>query len=381
MNNRLTVKDIRTKNKFNVLYSIINSDGITRNELAKKTNVSLMTITNVVDELLEANYIYEVKIESSIGRTPSNLYIDEKKGLFLCVDLTSTTKIDYILYNIKKKIFFSDTVNSEERDYVANIEHAISIIKKAINKFDVNILGIGLAVPGAYIPESDTIRTSLIKEHQQFNFKKIFAEAFKCKNIFIGHDVNMAAKAELNGLSADSSLFYIYIGEGVGGTYVKSGEVVKGIDLLAGDIGQAVVCYDNKEVTIEEIISLPSIEKNCKAILGDISVNELIRKYLDDDAKSVGYLKGLLNVMSNEIYNLTWLFNSDYIVVSSSNKQLARLIIDYANKLIENRKANSKMKSASFINTKIIPSFYSENPALIGVLSEVITYYIAQCAE
>ena len=143
MTNRLTVKDIRTKNKINVLTAIVNSNGITRNELAKRANVSLMTITNVVDELLDAGYIYETKTESSIGRTPTNLFIDDSLGIFVSVDLTSTKQNEYIMYDLKKKIIFSDTYTYDNSiSYIDNINKLMSILKKALDKFNVNLLGI-----------------------------------------------------------------------------------------------------------------------------------------------------------------------------------------------------------------------------------------------
>jgi predicted NBD/HSP70 family sugar kinase len=380
--NRLTVKDIRAKNKYNVLNTIINNNGITRIELAKLTNVSLMTITNVVDELLTDKFIYEIKTESSIGRTPSNLYIDETQGIFISIDFTSLSSCDYIIYNIKRQIIFNDTFQLDiSVSYLDNIYELLKIIDHAITKFNLVIQGIGIAVPGAYIPQTDTVRTSLIKEHQNINFYKIFSEYFKCENIVMGHDVNMAARAEMNALSPESSIFYIYIGEGVGGTYVNNGRVNTGIDLLAGDIGQIIISYNNSEISLEELLSLPSIEKYAKDNFGVQGINEIIRKYLEDDNKIVPYIDSVLKVLSNEIYNLTWLFNPDYIVISSSSKQFARLITEYANKAIDNKKRNNDKKSAYFINTKIISSYYSENPALIGILSVIINNYIEKCSK
>lgn len=378
MNNRFTVKDIRTKNKINVLTTIIAHNGITRNELAKITNVSLMTITNVVDELLDAEYIYETKTESSIGRTPSNLYVNNKDGVFLCVDLTSTHTCDYIMYNVKKKIIFSDTYKYDVSDsYINNINNILKVIKKAVDKFEVKIYGIGLAVPGAYIVDNDTVRTSLIEEHQNINFYKIFNQFFLCDNIIIGHDVNMAAKAEMEAVSPASSLFYIYIGEGVGGTYVNNGEVVKGLDLLAGDIGQIIVEHNNRETALEDILSIPSIERYMKD-----NINDIIRKYLEDDMKIVEHMQSIFKIISTQIYNLSWLFNPNYIVISSSSKQLSRLITDYASKMINSKKVKATNSKSSFlINTKVISSNYSENPALIGLLGEIINNHIEVCAQ
>lgn len=375
MTNRLTVKDIRTKNKINVLTAIVNSNGITRNELAKRANVSLMTITNVVDELLDAGYIYETKTESSIGRTPTNLFIDDSLGIFVSVDLTSTKQNEYIMYDLKKKIIFSDTYTYDNSiSYIDNINKLMSILKKALDKFNVNLLGIGLAVPGAYIPDKDIILTSLIKEHQNINLMKMFKKYFNINNIVIGHDVNMAARAEYNALKPDSSLFYIYIGEGVGGTYINSGDVLKGKDLIAGDLGQVEVIIDNQAKTIQEVISIPSITKSVKESIGEFSISEIIRKYLEDDKKIAEFMEKILDTISRQINNICWLYNPNYIIISSSDRQLSRIIIDYSTKILET-------KNNGFISTKLSSSTYNENSALIGLLSEGITNYIINCAE
>ena len=50
---QLTVNDIRYNNKVNLFTDIVNSAGVTKNDLAIKNNISIMTVKNIVDELLE----------------------------------------------------------------------------------------------------------------------------------------------------------------------------------------------------------------------------------------------------------------------------------------------------------------------------------------
>ena len=375
---RLTVKDIRSKNKINILTEINKNNGITRNDLAKLTNVSLMTITNVIDELLASKHIYEKKTKSSIGRTPSNLYMDDNCGVFITSDFTTTSYCEYTIYDIKKKVVFSDTYKYNiDIDYIGNVNEIMSAIKKTIEKFELTVIGIGIAVPGAYLEESDTVITSLIKEHQNIHFYKLFSEYFNCENILIGNEVYMGAKSEISMLPQDSSLFYIHIGEGVGGTYVNCGNIVKGIDLLAGDIGQTVIEFKGKETTVEELISIPSIEKHYKLNDKEISINDIVREYIKDDSQ-YDYMKEILKVISNQIYNIAWLFNPDYIVIGSTSNQLSRLIVDNASKIIEKRM--NQAKTSHFINTTVIASTQNGTPALLGLLEEIINNYIINCA-
>lgn len=371
MKSKISVKDIRKKNKTDILLAIINNDGITRSQLAKLSNVSLMTISNVIDDLLENKCIYEVKCKASIGRTPTMLYFNDNLGRFLCIDLTSNKNIKYLITDAKKQTILSDTIPLDSNiTYEKNLQIISEKISSILSENDINVLGIGIIAPGPHIDNTDTIATNLIKEQQDIEVKDFIKTYFGTDIIMINHDVNLAAIAEFQGLPSNSSLFYIYISEGVGGSFINEGKLIQGVDLQSGDIGQVLITLEDGRVEcLENLISLPSIEANSPVKL---TLEELIEEYNRNNPSVKGYMDKLLGLMARQIYNISWLLNPEYIVLYSTNKDISECAIRYFNE----QTALKGLSSSKLISTKVRPSQYDTNPAIVGTLERVILEYV-----
>ena len=55
----LTVKNIRVNNKTNLLKQLVNGQNLTRNDLARESHISLMTVKHIVDDLVEEGIVEE----------------------------------------------------------------------------------------------------------------------------------------------------------------------------------------------------------------------------------------------------------------------------------------------------------------------------------
>lgn len=371
MRKKISVKDIREKNKNNILSTIINNDGITRNQLATLSNVSLMTISNVVEDLLESDCIYEIKCKASIGRTPTMLHFNDNLGKFLSIDLTSNKNIEYIITNARKEIIISGSYDIDNSiDYLSNLTKIAENISNDIQVAKVNILGVGIITPGPHIAHSDSIATNLIKEQQNIAIKDFIQNYFGTDIIMVNHDVNMAAVAEAKAINSKTSLFYIHISDGVGGSYIHDNKLIQGVDLQAGDIGQILITLnDGRAESIENLLSLPAIERNSPLKL---SINEIIDEYNNNNSKIVNYLDNIFDLFGKKIYNISWLLNPEYIVIYSSNKAIGVAFLKY----YEEKASFKNLSSFKLISTKIKLSEFDTNPAILGTLDGVINKYI-----
>ena len=64
---RFTVNDIRYNNTINIYTDIVSSDGIRKNDLAAKNNISLVTVNHIVNDLVKAGLAEERMCNTSIG--------------------------------------------------------------------------------------------------------------------------------------------------------------------------------------------------------------------------------------------------------------------------------------------------------------------------
>ena len=77
---QLTLNDIRYNNTVHLFTDIVSASEITRNDLAAKNGISLMTVKKIVDDLLKMGLVEEHQQESSIGRKPMALRVSSRYG-------------------------------------------------------------------------------------------------------------------------------------------------------------------------------------------------------------------------------------------------------------------------------------------------------------
>lgn len=379
--NNLTVKDIRIKNKINVLNTIIKHNGITRNQLSKITKVSLMTITNVVDQLLESKYIYETKTQSSIGRTPTKLYIDNNIGIFICIDITSTKKFSYKFCDIKNKNLMSSDFNVDDTTSMEeNINKLFDIINN--NSSNYSIIGIGIVVSGTYNESCDTIHSNTNPNLNKIKFKKLITSIFKCNNIVIGQDVKMCAKNQHQKYDDVSSLYLINIAEGVSGAMIYNGRLLEGKDSLAGDFGQLITQHNKSSISINNLTSVNAILNHLKQTYDDtLTFKEILKLYEEEDEKVTEYFNYILKKISYKIFNVCWLFNPEKIVICSSYNQYAQIIADFCKKNLvdlDNKVAN---QSEKHLTTTIECIDNLSESKLNGIYNETLQSFIKTRAK
>jgi MarR family. len=170
-NGKYCRKKIRLDNQMKVLNAILDAGGITRNALAKSVGVSLMTITNVVDDLIAMGLLSEKKCDTRVGRTPARLYFSHSESVILGLDLTSKTGADFMLYNLQKVIVHQGHFDFSNDDYESNLLGLCEGALTAAKENGLKIVGVGVSLPGVYNPVTDTVMSSLIVEQCKIKLK------------------------------------------------------------------------------------------------------------------------------------------------------------------------------------------------------------------
>lgn len=145
------IQDIKVQNRLLVLKHIAYSNGIMRSEIAQKTNLSRMTVGNIVSELVSANLIAESEPEqpsASTGRKPS-FYTLSPTSPCICGMLIKRKLLQIILSDFGGNIFFQrdcryTTLNSAQ-DLLDIMEGLFKDCAAATNR---RIVATGIACVG-----------------------------------------------------------------------------------------------------------------------------------------------------------------------------------------------------------------------------------------
>jgi predicted NBD/HSP70 family sugar kinase len=183
-------------------------------------------------------------------------------------------------------------------------------------------------VPSIYYEEQDAVNCDLIPGLKDIHLKKLLAESLGIHNIVIIHDVCAAASLEYQ-LADSDSLYYFYIGDGLGSAFVRYGEVFQGDSYAAGEIGQCLVEFSGAEQSYESILSSSGLCKQL-SLSDQRELETLLENYSSLPKTQIQTLEKITDFVACMLYNICWLLNPGTIVVDSSLPVLARLIQEAA---------------------------------------------------
>ncbi len=297
MKPQMDINLIREKNRYAVLRHLVHNSHVLRSDLSQITGVSTMTIKKVVDDLLERGLVTETKAESDFGRKPQALNLASQYGLAVCFNLSSKSAVTVTIKDIRGNTI-AHHIRPVDGSHKEGLDDCIQFALETISHSKMCCIGAGLAVPSVYNAQKDELNYDLIPSFQNWHPFSHMRQFFPRTNIRIMQDVRAAAIANSISLHTDS-LFYLYLGEGVGGCHIQEGRILTGRFSMAGEIGQCLIEHNGSLCRLEDIISVSAFQKALK------------------DTEDI------VQTAARTVINLNWAFNPDTIVVGSSSPSYA----------------------------------------------------------
>jgi glucokinase-like ROK family protein len=222
---------------------------LSRTELADMMGYSRSQITTVVNGLIQAGILHEIGDgKSSGGRRPRVLSFKADFGYVVGIDMGATS-LDVVLANFDGQII--------DRQYTAIDVHdgpdlILGIIRQLVleqierHQIPIHkVYAFGMGLPGPV--EFSTgllIAPPIMPGWEAYPISDFIRETFFNAVIIVDNDVNVMALGELRtgaGINERNFLF-IKVGTGIGCGIVCNGEIYRGADGCAGDIGH--ICVD-----------------------------------------------------------------------------------------------------------------------------------------
>lgn len=224
---------------------------LSRTELAQKLGYSRASITPVVQKLLASNILQEIgQGQSAGGRRPLLLDFNGEFGYVAGVDIGATS-VDIALADFQGVIV---SRRAEPCDVRVGPEPLLGRVAEIVQEMlderglaPGRLVAMGIGVPGPVeFPQGILIAPPLMPNWEGFPIKSFLQERFAAAPIVVDNDVNIMAKGEQqagNGRDVDNFLF-IKIGTGIGCGIIANGEIYRGSDGCAGDVGHICVDYN-----------------------------------------------------------------------------------------------------------------------------------------
>lgn len=224
---------------------------LSRTDLAELLDVSRASVTALAGNLVELNVFEEVGHgKSEGGRRPRLLDINAELGFIAGVDVGATS-IDLALANFRGDILEKRSEPADVRiapEQVLNrvIQLIVELLEKQGGE-EEDLVGFGIGVPGpVHYPSGMLIEPPLMPAWDSFPIKDYLRKKFPQTNPAVDNDVNIMAigEARVGGGKGIDNFIYIKIGTGIGCGVIAKGEIYRGSDGTAGDIGHICVDYN-----------------------------------------------------------------------------------------------------------------------------------------
>lgn len=260
---RQQTKDHNTRLVFKTIYE---QRDLSRADIARITHLTRPTVSAIVADLIESEFVIETgQGPSAGGKRPTLLNVNHDGHLILCLDLGSQA-FRGALVNLRGKICREFNLPSTQQNGDLALQRACDLTQKLLDQASAPVIGIGVGTPGLVNSEEGVVLNAVNLDWNQLALAELLEEAFD-KPVYIANDSQIAALAEYTfGERRNSDhLIVIRVGQGIGAGIVINGRLYHGDGHGAGEIGHVVVaengvrCVCGNEGCLETVSSTQAI--------------------------------------------------------------------------------------------------------------------------
>lgn len=246
MSLKATVSGIATPGVF--LRLIRDGRAATRADLVQLTGLARSTVSQRVDSLIASGLVTEASEGASTGgRPPGVLSFNRASGVILAADLGAThSRVAATDLGGVVLAEFADDVDIARgpQEILGWVEERFDELLREAGRTRRDVRGIGLGVPGPVeFSTGRPVSPPIMPGWDGYPIPERF-EAFDVP-VLVDNDVNVMAFGEHRGHWRECDhLLYIKVGTGIGSGLVVDGEIHRGAQGAAGDIGHIRVTED-----------------------------------------------------------------------------------------------------------------------------------------
>lgn len=391
------LQDIKIINRAKVLRMICEQPGLTRKMIALKTQLSNMSVANIIGEYMKRGLICE-SVSAPEGAVvnagrPSHRIDVCADALYIIGIFVSEMEVTCSIINFKCQIVARNTIvptTTESNDeLIDTIDALLSKTLEAIPDVQEKLIGIGIASVGLI----DYSGGRILRADNYPNIRNLpLVDYYKkrfCVPVIISNDMCASAIAEKyfgNSIGVSDFLFlgvYSSIGTGI---YLDD-HVYRGFYGLSGELGFTTVDYhDETDVKPRQLESYVRIDRyvaqanrdfaNGVAGMPTFSKNHLIT-WMDivneaqkENPYCVDVITRIATYISLTIVNLINLFDPQMIVIGGQVAAAGELLLSLVNERIRGKSVKRFLADIDdahrYRETRVLLSKFGDQSAVVG---------------
>ena len=355
---------MRQNNTSLVLSAIRTAGEMSRAQAAEATGMSIVTVGRIADELIERGVLREEEKDGAIGRPPRVLSLDEEHLLCpslsldrdcLYLGLVSPTGI--LRRQEAHPVPYEDFTSQQVLPWV--IEHLRHFL--AAHQDMGFPQTVGVVMPGILDIERGQLEFSANFRWRDIPVVRQLEQALPGYTFVLENDCKAVALAEhsFGACAGCRNLVVLNLGDGIGAAVILNGEIYRGRDNMAGEIGHITlnpagkICECGKVGCLQTHLSLRTILAEAGTVYPGVTMPELLEHYQNKEPFAVGVINQLLSYTSIAINLLANTYAPDVLLLCGSllraHPLLPKLLTDsYRHNLNKYLKNTFQFKLESF---------------------------------
>jgi glucokinase len=262
---------------------------------------------------------------------------------------------------------------------VAQVAKLVTDLRRGTNQIEA----VGIAIPGLVNRHSDKVILSYVPSTVRENLHEEAMQATGLR-VELENDANAAAYGEYKVGAGRGSrdMFYITIGEGIGGAIIIDGKLWTGSSGFAGEVGHITIDTEGSECLcgntgcLETVASAPNIVRRASERLNrdstsslsklamnkDFTASDMAREAMEGDDFALMMIERTGKYIGTGVASVINLLNIERIVLGGGVMQAGDLIL---NPIIQ--EAKRRAFQPCFEATQIVAASLGEDAATIGV--------------
>jgi predicted NBD/HSP70 family sugar kinase len=319
-----------------VILRVIHNRGVcSRKEISVDTGLDQATVTRAITPLIEDGIVEEVSlIKGPRGRRSIGLSFNSRRFRVIAVRLQRLS-FSVAFFDLLGKML---DMTEKPIPHRCPPEHTFGEIVATIDAYLANaeedLIGIGVALPGPFLEKDE--RIILMTESpgwQTFDLVSQIRGYYHELSVVSDHDAKVAALAvwrEQAVALGSKIMLYISAGQGVGSGLVVNGQVFKGSQGIAGEVGHTSINVNGRrckcgnhgclELYTSHFTLIRNIQQKAKdtsetSLTEDASFADVVSAYRAGDTLAVTEVERVARYLAQGIINYINLVNPDLIIL------------------------------------------------------------------
>ena len=247
MTEKATREQTRILNRRLVLKTIYHTEQISRAQIARATQLTRPTVSDIVADLMEQGLVVEIGYGPSTGGKPPMLVsIDPNAQHLISIDL-SRQDFRGAITDLRGEIIHRDHRPLPKMDGDLALSLVYDLLDALVTATDRPILGIGVGTPGLIDAVNGVIVQAVNQDWRNVPLRRLLEDRYGVP-VHVANDCQVSALGEYTFGDNDGvqNLVVISVGWGIGSGIVLNGQLLHGNPLGAGEIGHVGVVENGR---------------------------------------------------------------------------------------------------------------------------------------